>query len=621
MGDGTATWVDAIWRRGLAPPPRLTVSQWADRHRILPPSSAEPGPWRTDRMPFLRAVMDAMTPDNGIERVVVMKSAQVGGTEAALNFLGHVMCHAPGTAMLVMPSTEMIRRNTPTRIDPLIEHTPALRAIAVPFRSRDPGNSATRKRFVGGELVMVGANSPIGLRSLPARYLVLDEVDAYPVDAGDEGDPVQLAMRATMTFGARRKVVLISTPSLAGFSRIETAYAESDRRRWHAECPSCGEGWVLGWEHLTWPEGRREAAYLACPHCGGIVDEAARQRIIREDRGAWRSTAAGDGRTAGFHIGGLMSPFQTLAEIALEHGQVYRDPARHKVFRNVRLGDLWHEEAAEPPLAASFLSRLEAWGERLPADVVTLTAGVDVQDDRLELEIVGWGRDEESWSIDHQALWGDPAGPDVWRTLDAELLRTFPHARAVPDLTVRAAAIDSGGHHTQSVYRFCAERAGRRVWAIKGRAGAGVPVWPRRPSRNTRDRSPIYLVGVDAAKETLYARLRLAEAGPGACHFPVGRPEDYFRQLTVERLVTSHRKGRPVREWKKGSSDRNEALDLRIYATAALHGLIALGLRLSHEASSLAEYPLKGDAAYQTMPPQRPSRIPSRWMRSAYGAA
>ncbi|WP_200840701.1 terminase gpA endonuclease subunit, partial [Geminicoccus flavidas] len=365
QADQVEQWVGEICRRAIAPAPMLTVAQWADRYRILPPTSAEPGPWRTERLPFLREIMDAMTPSSPVERVVVMKSAQVGCTEALLNLIGFAIHHVPSNILLVMPSTEMIRRNTPTRIDPFIDSTPVLRERVVPFRSRDPGNTAARKAFRGGELLMVGANSPAAFRSIPARFILLDEVDSYPGDVGGEGDPVALASRAAMTFRGRRKIVLVSTPTIAGFSRIERAFLEGDQRRLLSPCVHCAEPFEMRFEHVTWPEGRRELAQLTCPHCGcGIEDH---QRLAMLGKSFWKATAEGDGRTASFAIGGLASPFTDARELAIEHGQAYRDPARLKTFKNIRLGELWTEDAEPVPAAAAFLARLEEWGERLPA--------------------------------------------------------------------------------------------------------------------------------------------------------------------------------------------------------------------------------------------------------------
>ncbi|MBF0188967.1 MAG: phage terminase large subunit family protein, partial [Magnetococcales bacterium] len=264
------------------------------------------------------------------------------------------------------------------------------------------------------------------------------------------------------------------------------------------------------------------------------------------------------------------------------------------------------------------MGRRETIGPYLPPGVVLLTAGADVQDDRLEVEIVGWGQDEESWSIDYRVLWGDPSSPAVWKDLDAVLTSTFPHSRQVPDMTIRAASIDTGGHHTLKSYAFCRARQGRRVWAIKGKGGMGVPIWPRRPSRSNKGRVPLFLVGVDAAKEALYARLRLSEPGPGFCHFPMERDAEFFKQLTAEKVMTRYHKGRPIREWKKRDSDRNEALDCRVYAMTALQGLVAMGLRLNREAARILDIPLKEDELGTDTPKPRRRKqrrvIRSTWM-------
>ncbi len=272
-----AAWVDSIWRRGLAPEEQLTVTEWADRYRILPATAAEPGAWRTSRVPYLAEIMDCLSTGNAVERVVFMKGAQIGATEAGLNWIGYIIQHAPGTVMMVQPSIESIRRNTVARIDPLIESTPELRSrVAVP-RSRDSGNSVTRKAFAGGMLVMTGANSAVGLRSLPSRYLFLDEVDGFPADADGEGDPVALAVQRTVTFRGRRKIFLVSTPTLKGFSRIEAAYLESDRRGYHVPCPDCGEFQVLAWRQVQWEQGRRDLAHYKCPRSVEFVEHLPRE--------------------------------------------------------------------------------------------------------------------------------------------------------------------------------------------------------------------------------------------------------------------------------------------------------------------------------------------------------
>ncbi|MGB0749826.1 MAG: phage terminase large subunit family protein, partial [Magnetospiraceae bacterium] len=599
MSFDTAAWADGVWRRGIAPEPLLTVSEWADQHRYLSELSAETGPWRTDRVPYLRQIMDCLSTASPIERVVFQKGAQLGGTEAGLNWCGYVIAHAPGTLLMVMPSIEMIRRNSTTRIDPLIESTPALRELIAPARSRDSGNSTTRKKFPGGVLIMTGANSATGLRSTPARYLFLDEVDAFPADADGEGDPVALAVQRTVTFRGRRKILLVSTPTIKGFSRIETAYLESDQRRYFVPCNECGAFQTIDWAQIRWPEGRRDQAYFACRECGAVHDEHQKFGLLA--KGEWRATAAGDGRTAGFHLSSLYSPFESWAEIAIEHGLVRKDPPRLKTWCNTKLGETWEDPAAAQVDESALMARRESW-DLLPARIVALTAGVDVQDDRLEVQLIGWARDFESWVIDYAVIHGDPATPSIWDDLDAALRRTWPHERQVADMGIRAAAVDSGGHHTAAVYHFCGPRLSRRVWAIKGRAGEGQAPWPRTASKVKGRVAPLFIVGVDGLKDALAGRLKVEEPGPGMVHFPVTVGPDYFAQLVAERAVTKFEAGRPRRVWMpKTAGARNEALDTFVYASAALHGLAAAGFNLNREALALERYPLKADDR-QVMP-------------------
>jgi phage terminase large subunit GpA-like protein len=601
---------DAAWREGLRPEPQSTVSAWADGFRRLPSTAAEPGFWRTSRTPYLREIMDSLSTGSNVERVVFMKGAQLGGTEAGLNWLGYIIHHAPGLALLVMPSIDMVRRNTRTRIDPLIEGTPELAARVVVARSRDPGNTATQKKFIGGELVMTGANSAAALRSTPARYLFLDEVDAFPLDVEGEGDPVALAIKRSTTFRGKRKILMVSTPTLRDFSRIEAAYLESDRRRYLVPCPHCGVMQPIEWARIRWPEGEPMSAWLECAECASAIDEAAKPAMLAT--GEWRATVEGDGRTAGFHLSSLYSPFETWGEIAAEFLRVKRDPSRLKTWVNTALAETWSEGQGhlEPEGLAA---RAEDWGAGLPEAVAVVTAGVDVQDDRLEIEIVGHGRGDETWSLAYHVLYGDPAGEALWGELDALLLQRWPHPRAIPDLPVRAVCIDSGGHFTGRVVEFAATRTARRVWAIKGAAGVGRAPWPRKPSRSAKTRLPLYVIGVDALKEAFHARLAIAEPGPGYCHFPDGRDATFFQQLTAEKIVTRYRKGRPVREWRKRDQDRNEALDCRVYALAALEGLKSLGLRLDVEAGRLLDAPMRASVD-PVNAPAAPNVIRSKWM-------
>jgi phage terminase large subunit GpA-like protein len=504
--------------------------------------------------------------------------------------------------MLVMPSIDMVRRNTSTRIDPLIEATPVLRKLVASPRSRDAGNSLLRKSFPGGQLVATGANSPVGLRSTPVRYLFLDEVDGYPGDADGEGDPVDLAIQRTITFRGRRKIFMTSTPTLAGHSRIEQAFRESDQRFYHVACLHCGDQAPITWGRIRWPEGRRDQAHLICEACGGVHYEHHKPRLL--EAGEWRATREGDGRTVGFHLSALYSPWETWAEIAIEHGKVRKDPPRLQVWTNTKLGETWEDQAGETVPADPLMLRAETWGALVPQPVAVLTAGVDVQGDRIEAQVIGWARGEEAWVIDYRVIWGDPSGPRVWNDLDLLLQKTFRHQSGV-NLPVRAVCVDTGGQHTKAAYEFCRTRFDRRIWAIKGRGGPGVPVWPVRPSRS-KNKTPIFIVGVDGVKDALFARLKVEEPGPGFVHFSRSLDPAYFRQLTSERVRTRFVKGRPIRSWElRRDGERNEALDTFVYATAALHGLMAAGLRLD-------EATAEGTARAKVVP----MTIRSKWMES-----
>jgi len=260
------------------------------------------------------------------------------------------------------------------------------------------------------------------------------------------------------------------------------------------------------------------------------------------------------------------------------------------------------------------MDRRESWGADLPSGVAVLTAGVDIQGDRIELQVIGWGRDEEAWVIDYRVIWGDPAGPRVWADLDLALHATHAQGRGRDHVPIRAVGIDTGGHHTKAVYEFCRTRLARRIWAIKGRGGPGIPVWPRRPTRTNKGKIPLFIVGVDGVKDAVYARLKLTEPGPGFVHFPRSLDADYFRQLTAERIVTRFEKGRPIRSWQpKRDGERNEALDTFVYAQAALHGLISMGLRLNEKCHGTIAGPrIKGNASDDLQ-----KVIPSPWLALA----
>lgn len=581
--------VQTTWQQGFTPDPVLTVDDWANQHRVLSSvSSAEPGRWSTTRTPYLKAVMEALSASSRIERVVLMAGAQIGKTECGLNWLGYIIHHAPGPMLMVQPTTEGAKRVSKQRIDPLIEASPELSSRVKDPRSRDAGNTQLMKEFPGGVVILTGANSAVGLRSMPVRYLFLDEVDGYPGDADGEGDPVSLAVQRAATF-INRKIYLCSTPTLKGYSRIETAYLESDQRVFEVPCDHCDQMSQILWRNIHWPEGQMKDAAWHCPHCQGSHAEYRKPVLLA--KGRWTAQAEGDGKSAGFHLSSLYSPWMTWGEVAQEHHLAKDDPVRLKVWVNTKLAETWEDRDGETLDAEGLMERREAYGPAVPAEVALLTCGIDVQDDRLELELVGWGLDEESWSIDYKVIWGDPSVPDTWTQLEGYLGSRFDHETLADGLMIEAACLDTGGHHTLAAYAFCKGRERKRIWAIKGGSGKR-PIWPKRPSRANKGKVNLFMVGVDAAKEAIYARLKKTTSGPGSLHFPMDRDAQYFEQLTAESIRTKYVKGFPQRYWWKPDGRRNEALDCRVYATAALHGLLSMGLRLNKRVEALPPIPL-----------------------------
>jgi phage terminase large subunit GpA-like protein len=549
------------------------VSAWADEHRFLSSTaSSEPGRWRTLRTPYLREIMDTLSPSHPAERVVVMSGAQIGKTECGNNWIGYVIHHSPGPMLMVQPTVEVAKRVSKQRIAPMIEATPVLRERVAESRSRDSGNTVQVKEFEGGLLIITGANSGAGLRSMPIRFLFMDEIDEYPGDVDGQGDPVALAEKRTATF-SRRKVLLTSTPTIKGLSRIEREFQESDQRRYYLPCPRCGHLDYLTWrgpEHhrIEWNEGSPETAHMVCGGCGERVGEGQKTEMLL--RGEWRPAAVGDGHTAGFHLSALYSPlgWKSWAKCATEFLRAKEDPFRLKTWVNTVLGETW-EERGDSVAAGSLAARLERYSAEVPTGVGALVAAVDVQGDRLEAVVKGYGAGEESWLIAFTQIHGDPALETVWAELDQFLAQEFEH-QSGQKLLVGTTVVDSGGAHTEHVYRYAQSRLGRRVFPVKGGSLAGRPL-VERPSIHNRYRVPLFVLCVDTGKDVVLSRLRISSPGPGFVHLPEWADEEYLAQLTAEKAIRKYVKGRgAVREWVK-LRERNEALDLEVYALAALY--------------------------------------------------
>jgi phage terminase large subunit GpA-like protein len=546
--------------------------------------------------------MDDLSPASGVERIVFQKAAQVGGSEVLLNACGFLLALSPGATLLIQPSVEMAKRFSTQRLAPMLENSPALRGLIRDPRSRDSHNTVLLKESSNGAtLILTGANSAIGLRSLPARYILADELDGWPADAAGEGDPLDLAIRRSTAFGSQRKILCISTPTIDNFSRIQSLYDASDRRRFYLPCPECGHFQTLEWERLD-EDGR-----YGCEACERRIQNHEKTAMLAA--GEWRSTSAGDGRTHGYFLSALYAPvgWPSWSELIRDHAEAKRSKESLQVFTNCVLGLAWKDAETQPIHADLLMQRREAYAGEVPQGACLLTLGCDTQDDRLEAEVCAWGRDEECWSVSYSVIVGDPAQNDVWTELDALLIREYRHESGFK-LTIQAACIDSGGHHSASVYEFCRQRFARKVWAAKGASGFARPIFPRRPSKGF-NKAPLMMLGVDAAKEKVYSRLRIDTPGSGSCHFPLSYSREYFEQLTSERLTVRYSAGRPERVWIKPRDARNEALDVRVLNLAALHGLYQHGLRISE----LAERFEQMQKPLSDQKPAQPAKVYSRF--------
>lgn len=515
--------------------------------------------------------MDAIS-DSLVREIWLMKAAQIGWTEILNNVIGYYVDQDAAPILLIQPTLEMAEAWSKDRLAPMIRDTPALRGKIADPRARDTGNTLLHKTFVGGHLTIAGANSPAGLASRPIRIVLFDEVDRFPTSAGAEGDPISLGKKRSTTFW-NRKMLAGSTPTIKGSSRVEAGFDSSDQRYYFVPCPDCGGLQRLVWAQVRWPEGKPEDAVYVCQHCGVEIPEAAKHDMLLA--GDWRATKPSKG-IAGFHMSELYSPWATWAEMAVSFLAAKKLPETLQSWINTSLGETW-EEKGDTVEAGGLAARRESYtADSLPPGVLLLTLGTDVQDDRLEATLWGWGADEEAWRIGAFVIRGDPgqSGPtSIWAEHDALLRRRF-HTDDGRTLGIEACCVDSGGHYTEQVYRYCAARKRFRVWAIKGAAGQGRLVWPKRPGRGTKVSVDVWLIGVDTVKDVLYGRLRkVIEPGPGYLHFDATTEPEWLEQLTSETVVYRMSLGRRMRLWRpKGTGIRQEGLDTTVYAYAAMIG-------------------------------------------------
>jgi len=496
-----------------------------------------------------------------------MKSAQVGATEIINNVIGYYIDQDPSPILLILPTKEIGEAWSKDRFAPMLRDSPCLRSKVSDVKSRDKNNTLLHKKFPGGHITIGGANSPAGLASRPIRIVLFDEVDRFPESAGSEGDPISLGKKRATTFW-NRKFIDVSCPTIDEISRIQKSFKRSDQRYYYVPCPHCSEFHRLEWKHVHWGKGEDgehfpETAAHFCPHCGGMETDADLPVMLAN--GEWRKHHPEVKGHAGFHINELYSPWVKFSETVKNFLKAENDQEQLKVWVNTALGEVW-KEGKDIGDAKSLMKRRENYdAELVPEGVKILTAAVDVQDNRLEVETIGWGKGYESWSIEYKILAGDTSRSEVWQALDLYLHKVFDHELGYR-LRIKGCGIDTGGHRTKEVYAFCKPRLKQRVFALKGDGGNGKPLVSR-PSRNNLGKVLLFRVGVDSAKNSIMGYIKQENEGPGYCHFPHNYDRAYFKQLLSERPVIS--KGKRV--WKlKREGARNEALDLRVYNLAVL---------------------------------------------------
>lgn len=646
-------------RRAWTPPPRISVPEWADRHRKLAKEAGSTsGNWRTATVEIARGPMLAVT-EPGVHILTAMVSTQLLKTSLIENVVGYFAHLDPCPMLLVQPKEDAAEQFSKERITPLIKATPVLRDLIGTSKTRSADETLLFKSFPGGFLALAGAGSPDNLARRPVRVVAYDEVDKYPVTR--EGDPLALGDERTATF-VNWLSIRACSPTVEDESRIAASYAESDQRRASVACPHCGHRQFLDFfKHVEWEKdgGKHltKTARIYCEACGAGWAEGERLRALQSVRwhqtrpfdccgqrwnplgeyeSAWRGGGtdsvgrvwdwwtgpryavfrgkcqlcgkwAIDNEHAGFQASKLYSPWpkDKPSDIARKWIDAAGDEEKKQTWWNTQAGLPHRRNAGAALKPEALVSRGEVWPAEVPDGVALVTVGGDMQDDRLEIEVVGWGRNEESWSIHHEVIEGDPETPKLWTDVDAFLQRVWRRADG-RGFEVMAACIDSGGHHTQKVYDFAKARLGRRIWAIKGesaRGGARSPVWPtKRPSaRNKASFRPV-IIGVNAAKDVIRSRLQIDKPGPGYMHYPNDRDLNFFAQLTSERSVLKTSGGQRFRVWELPPGRANEALDMRVYAYAALCGLLHFGLRLNRRADEIGAAENSVSSSSQGMP-------------------
>jgi phage terminase large subunit GpA-like protein len=608
--DAYALFTNAV-AEAVKPRERLSLSQWADAHRILSGKGAsERGQWRTDRTPYLREIMDCLSDSSPVQRVVAVKSTQVGLTEVALNWLGYHVHRQLGPMLVVVPTLDVRKKWVLQRLHPMLTETECLAKLAK-ARTRDSANSEDIKDYPGALVVLSGANSPASLASMPIKHVVCDEVDRFPWESGDEGDPLGLIQRRTSNF-PRRKVLLISSPTIKGASRIDEEYEASDQRQYHVPCPDCGHQQPLVWAQLQW-NADRSAVWYTCTECGSAIDEHYKTPMLAAGRWVPRHP---ERRTRGYQINGLYAPIGlglTWRELVDDWLAAKGDLSKLKRFINTALGEAWEDERSKRLSPKGLADRAGPYRVReVPPGCLILTAGVDTQDDRLAVQVVGWGADGRRWVIDYVELPGSPARADVWDQLTELINAPLVNAWG-REMQIEATAIDSGGHFTHEVYLYVRSARVRRPMAIKGSSTPGRSILAARPNavdvrssgRVIKSGVKVWMVGTEAAKHNWYNLLTSdtdQAADERLVHFPAELDISYYQGLIAE-TFDPERNRFVLRKGK-----RNEPLDTAVYAmTAAHHPEIRVHAMHAPQWERLAQQLERATDAEPTPPPEKPT--------------
>ncbi len=586
--------IKKLCRTCLAPPPRLTVSQWADQYRYLSSeSAAEAGKWTTK--PYQREPLDAVS-DARVECVVIKAATQMLKTVTIENGIGYFVHQDPGPILVLQPRDADAKAFSKERIAPMIRDTPVLQGLFSESKSRSSNNTIEEKLFPGGMLAITSAGSPGNLARRAIRFLFCDEVDKYPATAGSEGNPISLARKRLVTFRHRKKQILTCSPTIAD-SEIDRAYEASDRREYFVPCPVCGhmQSMMLRFQtQVVWDSSlptREEQAATAryhCESCDAPWNDADRWKAV--ERGEWRAQGRFHG-TAGFWISELYSPWKSLSDIVLDFLMKKNNAEDLKTFTNTSLAENWVEKGEAPEWELLLARREDYPVGTIPHGGLFLTAGVDVQRDRLEVEIVTWGRNRESWSVAYLILEGKTSEAAVWEKLAAIRAQSY-QTESGAEIPISRMFVDSGDS-TQDVYNWVRSQPATQVMAIKGSDKGILPVGQPSPvdvtqgGKKIKAGLKIRMINVNFFKSDFYAALKLRRpteeelqkgfAFPqGFCHFPAGDNfgDEHFKQLCAEQLVSrpNRRTGRTKTEWQQ-TRPRNEALDCRIYARAAAYSL------------------------------------------------